>query len=141
MEVQRLSPDAKLPTKATPFSAGWDLFISEEAVVEAGTRKLLPTSIAVKIPVGYCGQLWTKSGLASKKSVEIGAGIIDSDYRGEVKVLFLNDSKENISLKKGDPIAQMVIVSICTDPIIEVSSLDSTQRGSMGFGMADEVGY
>lgn len=141
MEVQRLSPNAELPRRVTPFSAGWDLFISEEAVVEAGTRKLLPTSIAVKIPVGYCGQLWTKSGLASKKSVEIGAGIIDSDYRGEVKVLFINDSEEDIALKKGDPIAQMVIVSICTESIIEVASLDSTQRGSMGFGMADEVTY
>jgi dUTP pyrophosphatase len=132
--VERLSPAAKLPTRATTGAAGYDIFSSEETHVPAASRRVVKTDIKVAIPAGHYGRIAPRSGLAVKKGIDIAAGVIDSDYRGPLGVVVVNNGAEQFDVAVGDRIAQLIIEKISTPEVVQVVSLDDTARGSGGFG-------
>jgi len=134
MQVQLLTPTAQAPVRQSDQAAGYDLHLDEDLVLFPNERKLVSTGIAVAIPYGYYGRIAPRSSLAVKKYIDIGAGVVDSDYRGEVKVLMIYSGKERLSLERGDRIAQLILEKITLPEIEIVSTLDSTERGAGGFG-------
>lgn len=138
MDVKRLSPNASLPRYATPGAAGMDLCacLSERVTLAPGERALIPTGLAVSIPRGYVGLVFARSGLAVKQGVALsnGVGVIDWDYRGEVKVGLVNLGRETFTVEHGARIAQMVVLPVEQMALREVAELDDTDRGAGGFG-------
>jgi dUTP pyrophosphatase len=126
--------NAKMPYKASPESAGLDLFSCETGIIEPHSKKLIDIGISVVIPFKYYGRIASRSGLAVKNSIDVGAGVIDSDYRGNVSVLLFNHGDERFVFNKGDKIAQLIIEKIAIINIIHVKDLDNTLRGEKGFG-------
>ena len=139
IKVKKLSDKAKLPFRATEGSAGADLFacLEQSVILGAGERTLIPTGIAIEIEdKGYGGFVFPRSSVASKFGVSLSncVGVIDSDYRGEVKIPVINHSDESYTINDGDRIAQPVIMPV-DDAEYELSDeLDDTQRGAGGFG-------
>lgn len=129
---------AQKPEYKTKGSAGMDLIAAADAPIElkSGERKLVPTGIAMQIPVGYGGFIFPRSGLAHKNGISMsnGVGVIDSDYTGEIKVALCNISDTDYVINPGDRIAQMVIMPYATAELEEVDCLDETERGCGGFG-------
>lgn len=127
-----------LPVYETDGSAGMDLRASldGDVILEPGEIKLISTGIAISIPMGYEGQIRPRSGLAFKHGIGMvnSPGTIDSDYRGEVRIIMINYGKKPFTIKHGDRIAQLIIARICNAVIEEVFELDSTKRGQGGFG-------
>lgn len=135
MFVQRLHEDAKLPTKGSIDAAGYDLYSLQTDVVPAGGRVLISTGLAIRVPVGTYGRIAPRSGLAVKHGIDVGAGVCDFDYSGEVRVLLFNHGSASYTVEKGDRIAQMVLEKIEHQAVvIEVSELPDTVRGCNGFG-------
>lgn len=132
------SRDLSLPSYATEGSSGMDLYaaIEDEVLIQPGTWEVIPTGIYVEIPEGYEGQVRPRSGLAKDYGVTVlnSPGTIDSDYRGEIKVILINLGKEPFRVKRGDRIAQLVIVPIVRAVFEEVEELSNTERGEEGFG-------
>lgn len=133
LPVQRINPEAVIPTRATPGSAGMDLYAIDDVVIQPGDIKLLKLGIKVAIPEGYYGRIAPRSGLAVKYGIDVLAGVVDADYRHEVGVVLINHGKEAYTVKKHDRIAQLIIERIAVVNTEEVESLDDTQR-SGGFG-------
>jgi len=141
IKVKRLDADLPLPGYAHPGDAGLDLYSSECVIIHPGERKLIPTGIAMAIPAGYAGFVQPRSGLALKKGLGIvnAPGLIDSHYRGEIKIIAINmDSANPIEVTKGDKIAQLVIQKVTFAELIDVDELDDTERGDKGFGSSDQ---
>jgi len=141
IKIKRLDPDLPLPGYAHPGDAGLDLYSSEHVTIHPGERKLISTGIAMAIPVGYAGFVQPRSGLALKKGLGIvnTPGLIDSHYRGEIKVIAVNTDRINpIEIIKGDKIAQLVIQKVTYAELIDVDELDDTERGGKGFGSSDQ---
>jgi dUTP pyrophosphatase len=135
LHIKRLTETAKLPTRATDGSAGYDLYADEFVTLPSHHgQRLVSTGIAVAIPAGCCGQIWPRSGMDVKAQVTRGAGLIDWDYRGEVKVLLINRGAQHHGVRRGDRIGQLVILPILTPEVVEVDCLDGTARGDGGFG-------
>jgi dUTP pyrophosphatase len=138
--IKRLGKDhtVPMPQYMTEGASGMDLFASlvKEITLQPGERKLVPTGIAVAIPVGFEGQVRPRSGLAIQKGIGIvnGPGTIDSDYRGEIGVLLINFGKEPFTIRNGERIAQMVISQVFRATLEEVDDLPATQRQGGGFG-------
>ena len=130
--------DLPLPTYATLHSAGVDLLAANDAVmtIKAGEVVLVPTGIAIALPIGMEAQVRPRSGLAAKNGITVlnSPGTIDADYRGEVKVILINHSKADFVVERGTRIAQMVISQYQRINLNEVDTLDQTDRGSGGFG-------
>ena len=133
--VKKLCYDATLPTRGSNGSVGYDLYSSEDAFVpsQAG-RALVGTGITVVLPPGVYGRVAPRSGLAVNHCINVGAGVIDPDYTGEIKVVLFNHGVENFEIKKGDRIAQLILERCETPPIEEISIVEDTDRGSGGFG-------
>lgn len=121
-------------TKKNDYDAGLDICASEDVIIEPGTRDVVSTGIRVAIPSGYVGLLWSRSGLSANHGIEVGAGCIDSTYRGEVRVVLYNHSGVTFFVNKGDRIAQLLTVPVMLSPYVKVESLDETTRGEGGFG-------
>lgn len=137
LRIRRLDSGLPLPCYAHTGDAGLDLFAAADAVIDPGRRELIPTGIAVAIPEGYAGFVQPRSGLALREGLSFAntPGLIDSHYRGEIKIIAVNlDTETPISIKRGDKIAQLVIQRITYARIVEVEGLDETQRGEGGFG-------
>jgi dUTP pyrophosphatase len=140
MQVKRLphSEGLPLPKYMSDHAAGMDLFaaVNPEMIILPGEWKLVPTGLQIAIPEGYEAQVRPRSGLALKQGVSIlnTPGTVDADYRGEVGVILMNHSKENLVIKRGDRIAQMIINKIERVAIEEVADLPETDRGAGGFG-------
>ncbi len=134
IKIKKLNEEAILPKYANPGDAGMDFFANEEVIIKPNQRKLVNTGIAMAIPSGYVGLIWDKSGIASKYGIKTMAGVIDSSYRGEIKILLHNLSAEEFKVEKGAKIAQMLIQPVEQRDIIEVDGLDETKRGTGGFG-------
>ena len=134
VQVQKLSKNCRLPSKANESDAGWDLYASEDAIIEPSETALVGTDIAMAIPDNYVGLIWDRSGMAVKRKVHRFAGVIDSGYRGEVKVCLWNSSNEHCIINKGDRIAQILFQPVPPLPLIEVENLGRTKRGLKGFG-------
>ena len=135
INVKKLSENATIPSKGTNFAAGYDLYAAEDAVVVCGTRKLIKTNISMEITPGYYGRIAPRSGLAYKNGIDVLAGVIDSDYRGDIGVILYNtDSNIDFHIKKGDRIAQ-IIFEVCHSALfMESEKLDNTLREAGGFG-------
>ncbi len=138
VKLKYLSDKVSRPEYATRGSLGMDLSAATDSafILHAGEKALVSAGIALQIPKGYGGFIFSRGGLAYKKGIVLcnGVGIIDSDYTGEVKVLLENTSDEDYSIKPGDRIAQMIFMPIEYANLIVADSLDSTMRGSKGFG-------
>ena len=133
LEVKRLSPDATLPTRAYPDDAGLDIYGLEDALMGPSEGKMLATGVAMAIPVGHVGMVCDRSSMA-KKGIKTAGGIIDAGYRGELKIVLWNLSKEQIRVVRGERIAQLLVLPIQTPAVKEVSDLSSAERGDKGFG-------
>ena len=126
--------EAIMPYRATKESAGLDLFSCENGIIEPHSKKMIDIGISVKIPYGYYGRIASRSGLTIKKSIDVGAGVIDSDYRGNISVILFNHGDERFTFNIGDKLAQLIIEKIAHVNIITVNTLDYTNRGTRGFG-------
>jgi dUTP pyrophosphatase len=131
---KKLDPDAVLPARASQSSAGLDLYSIETVSLQPGERRLVRTGLAVAIPEGFYGRVAPRSGLAVKKGLDVLAGVIDADYRGEVGCLMYNAGDDNITLPAQSKICQLIIEKIITPNAVWVESLSDTVRGSGGFG-------
>jgi dUTP pyrophosphatase len=135
INVKKLSENATIPTQGTSFAAGYDLYAAEDAVVVCGTRKLIKTNISMEITPGYYGRIAPRSGLAYKNGIDVLAGVIDSDYRGDIGVILYNTDKNiDFTVKKGDRIAQIIFEACYTATLNNVDNLDNTLRQAGGFG-------
>ena len=134
IKCKKLLDSASVPTRAHEHDAGWDLYSSEQSFVISSKRKVVSTSISLAIPDGYVGLIWPRSGLAAKKGIDVFAGVIDSGYRGEIKVCLYNSSGVNFEINKGDRIAQIIFHKIPQTEMLEVDSLGDSIRGDSGFG-------
>jgi len=141
VEIKRLDPafdDLPLPRYMTPGSVGADLYaaLSEPLTLAPGKRALVPSGIAIAVPPGYEAQIRPRSGLAWKNGVTVlnTPGTIDSDYRGEIKVILINLSEENFVIQRGERIAQMIIAPIAIAEWQQVAELSETGRSAGGFG-------
>lgn len=134
--VKKLSPNAKLPERKTPGSAGYDLSSIDNYIIPVNQSVLINTGLAFTVPDGTYGQIAPRSGL-SCKGIFVNAGIIDKDYTGHVKVLLFNFSDKEFEINEGERVAQLIIKKIETPEITEVDELDLTERGEGGFGSTD----
>jgi dUTP pyrophosphatase len=144
--IRRLpgAEDLALPARATPGSAGYDLCAAVDAALELapGARALVPTGIAIAVPEGYEAQVRPRSGLALRHGLVLpnAPGTIDSDYRGEVKVILLNLGEAPFTIRRGDRIAQLVIAAVARAEWDERAELEPTRRGGGGFGHSGGAG-
>lgn len=137
LDIKRLDGELPLPSYAHEGDAGLDLYAAADATLPPLARTLIPTGIAVAIPDGYAGFVQPRSGLAINKGLGLvnAPGLIDSHYRGEIKVIAVNlDPTEPIEIHRGDKIAQLVIQPVVSAQIEEVDELPTTSRGEAGFG-------
>lgn len=132
--VKLLDKKARLPSYAHEGDAGMDLYCLERIVIKPGKRSQIKTGVAIKIPKGYVGLIWDKSGLAVKNGLTTIAGVIDSGYRGEIIIGMLNTDKKEYVFEPGHKVAQMLIQSVKSMKIVEINQLNQTKRGSKGFG-------
>ena len=137
ISIKLLDQDMPMPVYAHDGDAGCDLMSAADLVLKPGERAMVPTGIAIAIPEGFAGFVQPRSGLAAKHGIGIvnGPGLIDSGYRGEIKVILINhDPGEAFSIKRGDKIAQLVIQEVARAGFNQVQDLEGTKRGSGGFG-------
>lgn len=137
LSVKRLFDDVELPSYAYAGDAGLDLRSYEDITLEPFERKLISTGLAIAIPEGYAGFVQPRSGMALKRGLSMAntPGLIDSHYRGELKVVAINlNPSEAIHIEKGERIAQLVIQKVPLVELVEVDQLDTTSRGEGGFG-------
>jgi dUTP pyrophosphatase len=137
LRVVRLDARATLPARAHPEDAGLDLHALDPATLAPGERASIPTGLAVEIEPGHAGLVLPRSGLAARHGISVvnAPGLIDSGYRGELRVLLLNtDRSETFELRAGDRIAQLVLIAVAVAEPVEVSELSQTPRGAGGFG-------
>ena len=134
--VRRLRPDAHVPGQAYDGDAGLDLAACDPAVLLPGERAVVPTGLAVEIPEGYAGFVQPRSGLAARHGIGIvnSPGLIDSGYRGEIRVVLLNTGREPFAVEPGMRIAQLVVVPVPAVRLVEVDELAASERGARGFG-------
>jgi len=133
LKVKRLNQYAELPVKQHN-SAGYDLVTAAGHHIPASERRLIKLGIAIEFPPNYVGRICDRSGMALKQGLHVLAGVIDADYRGEVGVVLLNTSKEDILIKGPARIAQILFYEVADFPVIEVDELNDTSRGQGGWG-------
>ena len=134
LSFKRLDPKAVLPTRGSSLAAGLDIYAIESLTIQPGGRVLARTGLAVAIPEGYYGRLAPRSGLATKKGLDVLAGVIDADYRGEISCLLYNSGDETIDLPAQSKICQLLIEKIITPVAVWANEISETDRGSGGFG-------
>lgn len=136
MKIKKLNSEAIIPQYQSQGAAGFDFHALNELVLQPGERGIIETGLAVALDIGYELQVRPRSGLAFKHGISIvnTPGTVDSDYRGEVKIVLINHGSEEFAVKKGERVAQGVIKEVVQAQIVEVDELDSTQRGEAGFG-------
>ncbi len=137
LRVKLLRPGARLPSRAHDGDAGLDLYAAEGAGLGPGQRASVATGIAIQIPPGHAGLVLPRSGLAARHGIALvnAPGLIDSGYRGEVRVLLLNTDREaEFSIETGDRIAQLVVTPLSQAEAVQVDDLDASVRGDGGFG-------
>jgi dUTP pyrophosphatase len=135
--IKKLFVNSIVPTKGSKEAAGYDLYANintPNAIVEPYNSVLISTGVAMKIPHGYYGRIAPRSGFSVKTGLMVNAGVIDSDYRGEVKILFQNPTDKCVRINNGEKVAQIIIEKIAHCEVIEVDNLDETERGANGFG-------
>lgn len=134
LRVKRHNTLAKIPQRQTTGSAGYDLHSVEDIAINPRGYAIVDTGISIELPPNTYGRIAPRSGLAAKNQIDVGAGVIDSDYTGVVKVILFNHSDKRLVIKVGDRIAQLIIVRIETPFPVEVDELNKTEREEGGFG-------
>ncbi|KAF5019577.1 hypothetical protein F66182_8408 [Fusarium sp. NRRL 66182] len=134
LRIKKLSDKGRLPTRGSAFAAGYDIYAARDTTIPARGKALVDTDISMAVPVGTYGRIAPRSGLASKHFIDTGAGVIDADYRGQVKVLLFNHNESDFEVKEGDRIAQLILERIYTPEVAEVQELEESVRGAGGFG-------
>lgn len=137
MRVRRLDPGLPLPSYARPGDAGLDLLAAEAVVLKPGERAAVPTGLAVEIPQGYAGFVHARSGRALREGLALvnAPGLIDSGYRGEIKVILVNlDPDAPVHVERGDKVAQLVVQPVVRAELLEADDLEVSERGAGGFG-------
>ncbi len=139
IKIRRLDKSLPLPVYQTEGSSGLDLYASRDCVLASGGFEMISTGVALEIPGGYEGEVRARSGLASKFGIGVlnSPGTIDSDYRGEIKVILFNIGKKDFEIKKGNRIAQLIITKVEKVNLVETEELNSTKRENGGFGSTD----
>jgi dUTP pyrophosphatase len=138
INIKKLTDSAKLPERGSEYAAGYDLFadVAEEVKIAPHETKMIGTGVAMEIPTGYFGGIFARSGLSAKEGLRPAncVGVVDSDYRGEVKVALHNDGEVERVITPAEKIAQLVVVPFLSVEFSEVSELSDTDRGEGGFG-------
>lgn len=134
IECKKKCEDTTNLTKKNHFDAGLDIKSNENCIIEAHDSRLISTGLYLQIPNGFVGLIWSRSGISVKNKVEVGAGCIDSTYRGQIMVHLHNFGEKEFEIKKGDRIAQLLTVPVCLNEYISVDELDETERNQNGFG-------
>jgi len=134
LRVKLLSAQALAPVRGSSEAAGYDLFAAAACSIEGHGKALVKTDIAVAVPPGYYGRIAPRSSLAWKSHIDVGAGVIDADYRGAVGVVLFNLGAQPFEVKQGDRVAQLILTKIITPAVEVVDDLDLTVRGDGGFG-------
>ena len=134
LKFQRLSTNAIPPTRGSQFSAGYDVYSAYDYVIPAMGKEMVKTDIAFAIPNGCYGRIAPRSGLAWNHFIDVGAGVVDGDYRGNVCVILFNFNDKDFIVKSGDKIAQLICERIANTKLLECNSLDATERSNAGFG-------
>jgi dUTP pyrophosphatase len=138
LEFMRLHSEAKLPTRGSLYSAGLDLYAIERLAIPAHGRASIHTGLAVAIPHGFYGRVAPRSGLAVRHGLDVLAGVIDSDYRGEIICAIINHGEKQVEIEQGMRIAQLIIEAIATPEPVWSDDLSETERGQGGFGSTGE---
>ncbi|NXT47533.1 DUT protein, partial [Pluvianellus socialis] len=134
LRFTKLTENAFAPSRGSARAAGYDLYSAYDCVIPPMEKAVVKTDIQIALPSGCYGRVAPRSGLAAKHFIDVGAGVIDEDYRGNVGVVLFNFGKETFEVKKGDRIAQLICERICYPELEEVQALDDTERGEDGFG-------
>lgn len=138
INVKRLREGAQMPTYGTEYAAGADLYacLDDAVTIEPGETVAIPTGIAMELPIGTAGLVFARSGLSTKRGLAPAnkVGVIDADYRGEIKVMLLNHGKAPQRIAPGERVAQILVVPVFTPGFQEVEALSDTVRGVGGFG-------
>nr|XP_022300315.1 deoxyuridine 5'-triphosphate nucleotidohydrolase, mitochondrial-like [Crassostrea virginica] len=134
LKFAKLSENATTPTRGSSQSAGYDLYSAYEYKIPARGKIVAKTDIQIALPDGCYGRIAPRSGLAAKHFIDIGAGVVDQDYRGNVGVVMFNFAENEFEVKKGDRIAQLICEKIYTPELQECKTLEETDRGAGGFG-------
>ncbi|XP_057225877.1 deoxyuridine 5'-triphosphate nucleotidohydrolase, mitochondrial isoform X1 [Malurus melanocephalus] len=134
LRFTKLSENAFAPSRGSARAAGYDLYSAYDCVIPPMEKAVVKTDIQIALPSGCYGRVAPRSGLAAKHFIDVGAGVIDEDYRGNVGVVLFNFGKETFEVKKGDRIAQLICERIYYPELEEVEALDDTERGDGGFG-------
>lgn len=134
LRIQKLSDKAITPTRGSEWSAGLDLYSAEAKVIQPQGRAVVKTDLRIACPKGTYGRIAPRSGLTVKHGIDVGAGVVDADYRGPVGVVLFNLGDKDFSIRQGDRIAQLVLEQIVMAPIEVVEDLEATERGAGGFG-------
>lgn len=138
VNIKKLNDKAVVPSYGSEFAAGADLYacVDGKVTIPAHSTVVIPTGIAIELPLGYAGLIYARSGLATKKGLAPAnkVGVVDCDYRGEVKVALHNHTNEEKSVEEGERIAQLVITPYLTAKFVECDTLSETVRGAGGFG-------
>ena len=134
IQIKKIHPDAKIPKFALAGDVGMDLYSVQDAILKPGERISCRTGIAIKLPVGYAGLIWDKSGISQKSGIKTLGGVIDSNYIGEWFIGLINLGNDEYIISKGQKIAQVIFQKIETPEIEEVEELEQTNRGEGVFG-------
>jgi dUTP pyrophosphatase len=138
LKVKKLTETAKLPTYGSDYAIGLDLFLdtqnNDDRIIMPGHRKMFHTGIAMEIPEGYYGRVAPRSGLALKFGIDVLAGVVDSDYRGEILVILQNNDQHGVEFLPGEKIAQIILEKADRATVVEVQELSDTNRGAAGLG-------
>ncbi|XP_050543865.1 deoxyuridine 5'-triphosphate nucleotidohydrolase-like [Daktulosphaira vitifoliae] len=134
LAFSKLTEHALPPSKGSKLAAGYDLKSAYAYTIKAHGKELVKTDIQIKVPHGTYGRIAPRSGLAWKNFIDVGAGVIDEDYRGNVGVVLFNHSDEDFNIQPGDRIAQLICEKISYPELMELDTLDDTERGVGGFG-------
>lgn len=132
--VKKLNAKSKIPVRAHSTDAGMDLYSTINETIPPGSRRVIPTGVACAVPEGWSLILKDKSGLASNNGLHVMAGVVDSEYRGEIGVVIVNLSQERVDIAEGQKIAQGLLIPVGLFDIVEVPSLEATVRNEGGFG-------
>lgn len=134
LRVVKLSEKARIPTQGSPHSAGYDLYSAADLIIPPMGKAIVPTDLRIAVPEGTYGRVAPRSGLAAKHHIDVGAGVVDADYRGPVGVVLFNHAQTEFQIKEGDRVAQLICEKVVYAEVEEVKDLSETDRGEGGFG-------
>lgn len=138
LKIKKLDSEAVLPNYAYQGDAGLDLYSNIDLEIKPMERVIIPTGIAIEIPDGYVGLIWDRSSLGIKEILKTLGGVVDSGYRGEIKIGLINLSQKNFSISKGQKIAQMIVQKFESPMVVEEENLSQSERNDKIFGSSDK---